>query len=86
VTWIVAAASLFATWLNVRGHVECFWIWTFSNAVWAGICFAHDLPAQGCLHVVYLGLAVWGLQRWRDNSPAAAAARDDTARTPESPP
>ena len=68
-TWLVAAASLLATWLNVRGHAGCFWIWILTNAVWSANCFRHGLPAQGCLHLVYFGLAVWGIRRWSRGAP-----------------
>jgi nicotinamide mononucleotide transporter len=84
VTWIVAAASLFATWLNVRRHPACFMIWMITNSIWAGTCMFHGLHAQSCLHFIYALMAVWGLQRWTDPSPAAAAS--DTARAAESPP
>ena len=73
-TWLVAVASLLATWLNVRGHVTCFWIWTATNAIWACTCFRHGLPAQGCLHLVYLVLALWGTRRWRNRVTAASPA------------
>lgn len=71
-TWLVAAASLLATWLNVRGQVASFWIWTATNATRAAVDFAHDLAAQACLHLVYVGLAVWGIRRWSRCPPAAA--------------
>jgi hypothetical protein len=59
VTWAVAAASLLATWLNVRGQRACFWIWLGTNATWAVTCATHDLPAQACLHVAYASLVRW---------------------------
>ena len=68
-TWMVAVASLIGTWLNVRGHVACFWIWSGTNVIWATTCFTHDLPAQGCLHLIYLVLAVWGIGRWSARPP-----------------
>ena len=71
-TWLVAGASLLATWLNIRGRVACFWIWTGTNGAWAVADWRHGLPAQACLHGVYLGLAVWGLRRWSRHPPAVA--------------
>jgi nicotinamide riboside transporter PnuC len=64
VTWLVAGASLFATWLNIRRVRACFAIWCLTNVTWAGYDFAHDLPAQGALMVVYSGLAIWGWLAW----------------------
>ena len=63
-TWAVAALSLLATWLNVRGQRTCFAIWIVTNVVWAGTCASRELHAQSALHLVYAGLAVWGLIRW----------------------
>ena len=63
-TWLVATASLFATWLNIRRVRACFAIWFCTNVTWACYDFAHELPAQGVLMIVYAGLAVWGLIAW----------------------
>ena len=63
-TWLVAGASLLATWLNIRRIRACFAIWFLTNVAWAGYDFAHGLPAQGCLMCVYAALAVWGSFAW----------------------
>ncbi len=65
-TWLIAAASLFATWLNIRKMRACFLIWLGTNIAWAIYDFAHGLPAQGSLMVVYAALAAWGWFAWRD--------------------
>jgi len=59
-TWLVASASLAVTWLNIRKLRISFAIWFFTNAAWA----AYGLPAQGCLMLVYAGLAVYGFVSW----------------------
>ena len=64
-TWAVAAASLFATWLNIRKIRICFAIWFCTNTAWALYDFAHGLPAQGVVMVIYAGLALYGFRRWR---------------------
>ena len=64
-TWIVAGASLFATWLNIRRVRACFAIWFVINVVWAFYDFTHGLPAQGVLMVIYAALALYGLHAWR---------------------
>ena len=66
-TWLVAGFSLFATWLNIRRVRACFAIWVCTNVTWAVYDFAHDLPAQGCLMIVYAALAVWGWFAWRSD-------------------
>ena len=63
-TWLVAIASLFATWLNVRRIRACFAIWFVTNVMWAVYDFRHGLPAQGGLMAIYAGLAVWGWREW----------------------
>ena len=63
-TWLVACASLLATWLNIRRVRACFAIWLFTNVSWAGYDFTHGLPAQGALMTVYAGLAVWEWIAW----------------------
>ena len=63
-TWLVAGVSLFATWLNIRRVRACFAIWACTNVTWAVYDFAHGLPAQGVLMLVYAALAVWGWFAW----------------------
>ena len=64
-TWLVAGAALFATWLNIRKVRICFLIWFVTNVAWAAYDFAHGLPAQGVLMAVYSGLALYGFHHWR---------------------
>jgi len=64
-TWLLAFLSLAATVLNIRRVRACFAIWAGTNTAWAIADFAHGLPAQGLLMVVYAGLAVWGWSAWR---------------------
>ena len=63
-TWLVATASVFATWLNIRRVRACFAIWFCTNVSWAVYDFAYGLPAQGCLMCVYACLAVVGWTTW----------------------
>ena len=71
-TWLVAAASLLGTVLNIRRLRASFAIWFCTNVAWSAYDFAHGLPAQGCLMAVYAGLAVWGYVAWgrRGHAPA----------------
>jgi hypothetical protein len=64
VTWLVACASLTATWMNIRKLRVSFAIWFFTNAAWAAYDFSHGLPAQGALMCVYATLAVYGFVHW----------------------
>jgi nicotinamide riboside transporter PnuC len=77
-TWLVAAASLTATWLNIRRVRACFGIWLVTNTAWAIYDFAHGLPAQGCLMCVYAALAVYGWVAWGRASARRAGRRATT--------
>ena len=63
-TWLVACASLAATWLNIRRVRACFAIWFGTNVAWAVFDFLHGLPAQGALMCVYAILACYGFAAW----------------------
>jgi hypothetical protein len=41
VTWLVAGASLTATWLNIRKLRISFAIWFFTNAAWCVVDVLH---------------------------------------------
>ncbi|MBK9386436.1 MAG: nicotinamide mononucleotide transporter [Planctomycetes bacterium] len=62
--WIVSAASLLATWLNIRGVRACFAIWAITNAVWASIDYVVGIYPQAALHAVYCALALYGFHHW----------------------
>ncbi len=72
ILWITAAASLVAVWINIQRHVACFWIWAVTNAVWAWADATHGLAPQAALQIVYLGLSLYGISKWRDHGPQAA--------------
>jgi len=63
-TWFVAGASLFATWLDPRRIRACFAIWFLTCVTWAVLDFTHRLPAQVRLMVVRAGRAVRGWVAW----------------------
>lgn len=64
-TWIVAAVSLWATWLNARKVRLCFALWFVTNACWAVVNVSHGIYARACLDAIYTGLAVYGWFAWR---------------------
>lgn len=65
-SWIVAAAALFATWLNIRKDRRCFWIWIGTNGFWAAYDLAFGMYAQAALFIVYAVLAVVGAMAWKE--------------------
>lgn len=62
--WIVSAASLLATWLNVHRHASCFAIWIVTNASWAIVDALHHAWPRFALDIAYLALAAHGMVRW----------------------
>jgi hypothetical protein len=62
--WILSAASLLATWLNVQRRASCFVIWIGTNATWAAVDAAHGAWPRFALDLAYLALAVQGVVRW----------------------
>ena len=64
VYWLTSLASLAAVWLNIRRRVECFAIWTVTNAVWTVADWSHGLHAQAVLQAVYFTLSLYGIWQW----------------------
>jgi nicotinamide riboside transporter PnuC len=62
--WSVAALSLAGVVLNVRKDRRCFYLWTVTNASWAGVDCWHGVWPQAVLQAVYCGLSVWGVVAW----------------------
>ena len=66
VYWATAVASIVAVWLNIKQRAVCFAIWAVTNATWAVVDYLHGIHAQAALQLVYLGLSVYGLVKWRN--------------------
>lgn len=64
-TWILVVLSLIGVVLNIEKKRAGFVFWMFSNAGWAFVDFYHNIPAQGCLMLLYFSLAVWGYFKWK---------------------
>ena len=64
VYWATSVAALLGVWLNIRKHVACFYIWAFTNAVWAYADASHGLTAQASLQTVYFLLSLYGIACW----------------------
>ena len=65
VYWATAVASIVAVWLNIKQRAVCFAIWAVTNATWAVVDYLHGIHAQAALQLLYLGLSVYGLVKWR---------------------
>jgi len=67
-TFFLMLTSLVATYLNVKKKRVCFKIWLGTNTCWAIYDFSIGAVWQGCLFVVYVGLAIYGIWNWRKQS------------------
>ena len=61
-TWVLAAVSLAATWLNARRLRLCFLLWVATNLCWCYVNLAIGLHARAALDATYSLLALYG---WR---------------------
>jgi nicotinamide riboside transporter PnuC len=81
-SWIIAAAALFATWLNIQKDRRCFWIWIITNGFWAAYDIAYGMYAQAVLFMVYAALAVIGAMSWEGGQKCHGTSRQSTAGKP----
>lgn len=67
--WALVALSLLGVWLNIHKRRACFAVWLFTNASWSLVDLIHGVYAQACLMVVYCGLSLYGLWKWKETKP-----------------
>lgn len=63
--WIVTAASIVGTVLNIKRQRYCFVIWLITNSTWCAYNLWIGSYPQAALFAVYVGLSVWGIIQWR---------------------
>lgn len=63
--WLVTAASIVGTVLNIKKKQVCFVIWLVTNFLWCVYDYHARSYAQSALFLVYTGLAVYGIYEWR---------------------
>ena len=63
-TWILTAACLTGTVLNVKKIKYCFHIWTVANILWLAYDIYTGLYSRAVLDAVQLGFAIWGIIAW----------------------
>ena len=69
--WTLAALSLLGVVLNIHKRRECFIVWAFTNLSWTVVDLYHQIWSQAVLMLIYCGLAVYGLWKWRKQLPVA---------------
>jgi nicotinamide riboside transporter PnuC len=63
--WVVTGMSVISTVLNIYKKQVCFIIWLITNSLWCVYDFSIQNYAQAGLFLVYVGLAIWGIWKWR---------------------
>jgi nicotinamide riboside transporter PnuC len=63
--WIVTAASISGTILNIKRKPVCFFIWLVTNSLWLIYDVSIGAYAQAAMMAVYVGLSLWGIVEWR---------------------
>ena len=66
ITWLLTILAIVGVILNIQKKQICFYIWAVTNAGWAIIDFYKGIPAQAFLFLVYFGLSVWGIIKWKN--------------------
>lgn len=64
-TWILTAASLIGTVMNIRIDRRCFYVWSVTNACWMAIDFHAGQYAQAALFGIYFLLSLQGVRQWQ---------------------
>lgn len=73
---LTTALSLVAQLMLSRKWMQNWWFWIAADVGYIGLYAAKDLWLTAALYVVFLGLCVVGLRRWR------ATVREQQARAP----
>lgn len=65
-TWSLTVLAIYGVVANIRHQRVCFLVWIVTNICWSIVDASRGIYAQATLHVVYLGLSVWGWFKWAD--------------------
>lgn len=63
--WLFTALSLIGVVANIHKRRWCFGVWPVSNSAWCIYDFNIGAYAQSTLFLVYTGLSIWGLVKWK---------------------
>jgi nicotinamide riboside transporter PnuC len=64
-TWVLTVFSIIGVVLNIYKIKFCFFIWAFTNLIWALVDFYHGIYSQAFLQSVYFSLAIFGIIKWK---------------------
>ena len=66
VTGLLTVLAIVGVVLNIHKKRLCFYIQFVTNSFWAVIDFYKGIPMQGLLFVIYTGLALYGIVKWKE--------------------
>jgi hypothetical protein len=64
-TWALTILSLIGVVANIYKRRWCFHVWAFTNIAWAAVDFSYGIYSQAALQMIYFGLAIWGIIKWK---------------------
>jgi nicotinamide riboside transporter PnuC len=65
ISWLITGLALCGTILNIYKNRCCFFVWLVTNSFFCLLDLHARLYSQAFLFLVYIGLAVWGLVKWK---------------------
>lgn len=71
----IFVGTLAAMVAQARGLVEFWFAWLLVDVVGVPLAFSSQLAFSGLVYLIYLGLVLWGLRAWWQQSRRAAATR-----------
>ena len=63
--YISAVIAIYGVWLNNHKNALCFRLWLFSNSLSIGIHLYAGIYSLALRDLVFLGLAIHGLIKWK---------------------
>lgn len=65
VTWILAAISLFGSFLNAKKKIACFYLWAIGEVFWFSLDIHNHTYGRAVLDAVSLVICIYGLFEWK---------------------
>jgi len=62
---IAGVITVAGVWLNIYKIRFCFYLWMVSNTVFAGMHWYLGSPSLVAMDIIFIGLAVHGLYKWK---------------------
>lgn len=67
ITWILAAISLFGSFLNAKKKSACFYLWGIGEVFWFSLDVYNHTYGRAVLDAVSFVICIYGLFEWNKN-------------------